>query len=57
MLCFTIYSHKKEGLSDEAYRQYMLETHAPLASTLMEKYGIVGFNMVRVWPEQPRPPS
>ena len=46
MLCLTIYSYKKEGLSDEDYRSYMLKTHAPLASTLMEKYGIVDFTMV-----------
>lgn len=46
MLCMTIYSYKKEGLSDEEYRSYMLQTHAPLASTLMEKYGIVDFTMV-----------
>ncbi len=47
LLCLTIYSYKKDGMSDEDYRQYMLRTHAPLASTLMEKYGIVGFNMVQ----------
>jgi EthD domain len=46
MLCLTIYSYKKADLSDEEYRSYMLKTHAPLASTLMEKYGIVGFTMV-----------
>ena len=45
-LCMTIYSYKREGMSDEEYRTYMLEKHAPLASTLMEKYGITGFTMV-----------
>ena len=49
MLCMTIYSYKKAGLSDDDYRNYMLQTHAPLASTLMEKYGIVDFTMVRTY--------
>lgn len=49
MLCLTIYSYKKAGLSDDEYRSYMLKTHAPLASTLMEKYGIVDFTMVRTY--------
>ncbi len=50
MLCLTIYSYKQPDLSDEEYRSYMLKTHAPLASTLMEKYGIVGFTMVFFFP-------
>ena len=46
MLCLTIYSYKRAGLNDEEYREYMLKAHAPLASRLMEKYGITGFTMV-----------
>jgi hypothetical protein len=46
MLYLTIYSYKKAGFSDDEYRSYMLQTHDPLVSTLMEKYDIVDFTMV-----------
>ena len=44
--CLNILGYKKPGISDEHYRDYMVNVHAPLVQGLMEKYGFVKWSMV-----------
>lgn len=39
---------KKEGLSDEEFRKYYTEVHAPMALDFCKRYGVLDYSIVRV---------
>ncbi|PQE13807.1 conidial pigment polyketide synthase Alb1 protein [Rutstroemia sp. NJR-2017a BBW] len=45
MLCLTMCAYRKEGMSEEEYRDYMINRHAPLVKGLMVKHGIDKYSM------------
>lgn len=43
LLCWTIGFHKKPGMDEADFHRYMSEVHAPLATSFMVKYGMIGY--------------
>ncbi|KAL5330270.1 hypothetical protein ACEPPN_003796 [Leptodophora sp. 'Broadleaf-Isolate-01'] len=39
-LCLTICGYRKQGMSEEAYRNHMVNISAPMTKGLMVKYGV-----------------
>jgi hypothetical protein len=39
---------KKEGLSDEEFRKYYTEVHAPMALELCKRHGVLDYSIVRL---------
>lgn len=47
VLALTIFAYKKDGMTDQEYRDYMVNVHAPMARELFVKHGIHRWSMVR----------
>lgn len=39
---------KKDGLSDEEFRKYYTEVHAPMALAFCKRHGVLDYSIVRI---------
>ena len=45
-LCLTICGYRKAGMSEEDYRNHMVNVSAPMTKGLMVKYGVIRWTQV-----------
>ena len=50
VLAVTICAHRKLGMSEEEYHEYISKKHAPIFKDLLLKNKIIGYTMVRFVP-------
>lgn len=44
LLTWTIGFHRKPGMDEAEFHRYMSQVHAPMATSFMVKYGMIGYS-------------
>ena len=47
LLCLTVFTYRKPGISEDDYHRYVSQVHVPLGSDIMAEYGVVQRFVVR----------